>query len=194
MAITRRAFMQGAMLSACVLPGWTWPESEVKFGRRLQVDQVVFDARRSDALAFAQTARHLGAETRAFNGSVSPRECQDLLARLQIRKTAVAGLTDFRSLFLLQAMAAGAGLKPVLRIHHPTRGNADTHEAFGTQAYREICNSRLARYRDSWAHEAANLVLNLPMRTGDVVQATDNLDEADLRVLGSRAMVTWVIA
>jgi hypothetical protein len=190
--IARRAFMQGAILGACALPGW--PLSAPAFPARLQVDQVIFDARRCQALAFAETARRLGANTRAFCGDVCHRACHDLFVRSRTRKTAVAGLTDFPSLFLLQAMAADAGLQPVLRIHHRAGDDSDTHEAFGAQAFRAISDSRFARCGDRWPREAAHVVLNLPAREPDAVRHADNLCEANLRVLASRAMVTWVMA
>ena len=192
MSITRRAFLRGAILGACALPCWTL--SELGRTARLQVDQVIFDARRDHALAFAETAQRLGAKTRALSGDAAQRECRDLFVRSKTEKTALAGLTDFPSLFLLQAMAADVGLYPVLRIHHRMRLDMDTHEAFGLQSYRAICDARFARRSASWAAEAALLVLTLPARESNAVRQADNLREANLCVLASRALVTWVMA
>jgi hypothetical protein len=188
-SITRRAFVQGAMLGACAMPAWTLS----RLGG-LRVDEVIFDARRCHALAFADAARRLGATTRALCGDASHREYRALFARSQSARTAVAGLTDFRSLFFLQMLAADAGLHPILRIHHRSRDAIDTHEAFGTRSYRTVANASFARRGDSWAREAAYLVLNLPARELDAMRHTDNLCEANSRVLASRAMVTWVMA
>jgi hypothetical protein len=192
MSITRRAFLQGAILGACALPCWTL--SELARPDHLKVDHVIFDARRYHALAFAETARRLGANTCAFSSDAAQRECRDLFVRSKTEKTALAGLTDFPSLFLLQAMAADVGMYPVLRIHHRTRQDMDTHEVFGVQLYRAICDARFARRGASWAAAAAHLVLNLPAHEFNAVPAADNLREADLRVLASKAMVTWVMA
>ena len=192
MSITRRAFLQGAMLGACALPCWMM--SELARSEHLQVDHVIFDARRYHALAFAETARRLGANTCAFSSDAAQRECRDLFVRSKTEKTALAGLTDFPSLFLLQAMAADVGLYPVLRIHHRMRQDMDTHEAFGLQSYRAICDARFARRSASWAAEAAHLVLTLPARESNAVRQADNLREANLCVLASRALVTWVMA
>jgi len=192
MSITRRAFLQGAMWGACALPCWTL--SELGRPEQLRVDHVIFDARRYHALAFAETARRLGAHTCAFRSDAAQRECRDLFVRSKTEKAAVAGLTDFPSLFLLQAMAADVGLYPVLRIHHRTRQDMDTHEVFGIQLYRAISDARFACRGASWAAEAAHLVLNLPAHEFKAVRPADNLREANLRVLASRAMVTWVMA
>jgi hypothetical protein len=180
------------MLGACAMPAWTL--SRLGRPERLRVDQVIFDARRCHALAFADAAQRLGATTRALFGDACHREYRDLFARSQSATTAVVGLTDFRSLFFLQLMAADAGLRPILRIHHGSRDAIDTHEAFGPRAYRTIANARFARRADYWAREAAYLVLNLPARELDAVRHADNLCEANLGLLASRAMVTWVMA
>jgi hypothetical protein len=192
MSITRRAVLQGAILGACSLR--VWPASRLRPGERLTVEQVIFDARRYHALAFAAAAQRHGASARAFCGDVAQAESHDLFAGLRTRKTAVAGLTDFPSLFLLQAMAADAGLRPILRIHHRTPGGVPVHETFGAHALRAFCESRFARCGDHWANEAAHVVLNLPAPEVGAPSYADNLKEANLRVLASRALVTWVMA
>jgi hypothetical protein len=191
MAITRRTFFQRAMLGACALPGWT--SFELLPPERLEIEQVIFDARRSDALVFGEAARRLDTSTHALCGDISDRQYYDLFLNVQRRRRAVAGLTDFRSLFFLQAMAADAGLYPVLRIHHGSRADGCTHEAFGMHAYRAVCNSRLASCAGCWAHEAACLALTAPA-LGPSAAGGDNLREANSRVLASGALVTWVMA
>jgi hypothetical protein len=162
-------------------------------------DQVLFDARRSHALAFAEKARQLGARTRAISGDVADAGLLDLAAhrnavQSRARRTAVAGMTDFRSLFLLQAIAADAGLHPVLRIHHPVLGKITGHEAFGAPLYRFMSEVRLKECGEYWAPQAARLVLGLPAPAAYTPPQAGNLGEANLRSLGSRALVTWVMA
>jgi hypothetical protein len=191
MSITRRGFLRGA-LAACALPAAAIAEPERP--GCLSIHQVIFDARRSHALSFAETARGLGAPTQAFGGNALQLEYRDHFVRSKARGAAVAGLTDFPSLFWLQAMAADAGLHPVLRIHHGTREGMGAHEAFGAERYRAISTSRLTRCGSRWADEVARLVLNLPARELDGAPKGGNLPEANLRVLASRGMVTWVMA
>ena len=205
MSITRRTFLRGAGFSACALPLWACAQSAgQQCLRHLQYEEVIFDARQSHALAFAETARQLGARTRAIRGDISAECFQDVCARWRTTRwraprTAVAGITDFRSLFLLQTMAADAGLRTVLRVHHHSHAETPVHEAFGVQLYRGMSDARLAHCGEGWAPRVARLVLGLPVRglpprgAGPVPPA-GNMDEANLGSLGSRALVTWVMA
>jgi hypothetical protein len=200
MTITRRTFLRGAGFSACALPLWACAQSAgQQCLRHLQYEEVIFDARQSHALAFAETARQLGARTRAIRGDISAECFEDARARWHTTRwraprTAVAGITDFGSLFLLQTMAADAGLHTVLRIHHHTNDGTTTHEAFGVQRYRAVADARLAQCGEGWAPQVARLVLGLLARGAGPAPPAGNLDEANLRALGSRALVTWVMA
>src|ERR1700753_2482914 len=148
MSITRRFFLRGMMWGACVLPYWAC--AELKFPGRMQVARVVFDARRHHALVFAQTARSLGAITQPFRGEPSHRECQDLFLQSKMQRKAVAGITDFTSLFLLQEMAADVGMCPVLRVHHRPHEGGHWHETFGAKTYRALGDARLADSGPRW--------------------------------------------
>ena len=209
MTITRRTLLRRAVFGACALPVLACAQGAgLRRSRYLQYEEVIFDARRSHALAFADTAGQLGARTRAIRGDISAECFQDMCARWHTTRwrsprTAVAGITDFRSLFLLQTMAADAGLHTVLRIHH-ARAETTAHEAFGVQLYRDMTDTRLAHCGDAWAPQVARLVLGLPERglpahelsahgAGPAAPA-GNMDEANRRALGSRALVTWVMA
>jgi hypothetical protein len=192
-SITRRAFFRDAILGASALLGRTSSCTLVRHGK-LQIHQVLFDARQPDALEFAATAHRMGASMRAIRGHVPDRCFEDLCVQWRTKRTAVAGITDLRSLFLLQAMAADAGVRPVLRIHHRASRGATAHEAFGAAAYSSMSDQCLAGSGDRWASEAARLVLSLPASTAGAPQQTGNLDEANQQALGSRALVTWVMA
>jgi hypothetical protein len=193
MPITRRAFFRDALLGASALPGWA-ACGALERPPKLQLQQIIFDARRPHALEFAEMARRMGASTRAIRGDVSARWFEDFCVRWRTRRTAVAGITDFRSLFFLQAMAADAGLRPVLRIHHGASRDTSAHEAFGAQAYRAMSDERLGCSGERWASAAARLVLSLPAGAVSAPRPPGNLGEANERALGSRELVTWVMA
>ncbi len=192
MSITRRAFFRNAIWGACALPGWI-SSSELLQRPKARVDRIVFDARRPHALEFADTARRMGVSTHAIRGDVADRGLEDLCTPWRTQRTAVAGITDFRSLFLLQAMAADAGMRAVLRIHHRASGFAAAHDAFGAPAYRTWADACLAGSGERWASAAARLVLSLPQGGPAVPRQTGNLGAADQHALGSRELVTWVI-
>jgi hypothetical protein len=196
---TRRAFLRGAALGAWTLPIWSLsvlaePPSVFRPAGLLEFDRIIFDARRPHALAFGEAAHLLGARTHATWGDVDDRWYEDLYRRWRTRKTPAAGITDFRSLFLVQMMAADVGLRLVLRIHHGLRGAPAAHEAFGAHMYRAMSNARLAGSGRYWSREAARLVLNLPERGAAETRYIGNLNEANLRTIDSNALVTWVIA
>jgi hypothetical protein len=199
MSTTRRAFLQSVALSVCALPSCSSSALTARPIVRqptglLQIERVFFDARQTHALAFAETARQWGARTRAIWGDVDDRWYEELCRRWRTKRTAVAGMTDFRSLFLLQMMAADAGLRPVLRIHHGARGDSAAHEAFGAHMYRALTEARLANGGGYWSRKTARLVLSLPECDALTMRLTSNLHEANLRPLDSKALVTWVIA
>ncbi len=194
MSITRRAFFRDAVLGACTLPGLISSFELERAADFARIDEVVFDARQSAALEFAKTAARLGARTRAIRGDVTERCFEDLCVRWRAKRAPIAGLTDFRSLFLLQMMAGDLGLRPVLRIHHGIRAGTVVHEAFGVQAYRAISDEYLAQCGERWACEAARLVFGLPRDLAGTARRMGNIGEANLQALGSRALVTWVLA
>jgi hypothetical protein len=167
---------------------------------RLEFDRIFFDPRRAHALAFGETARQLGVRTHALSGEVDDPCYDDLQRRWRIARTPVAGITDFRALFLLQMLASDAGLRPVLRIHHCRHGASTVHEVFGSSAYRETLHVRLSHAGMHWSRAAARLVLDLAANDlGDVNELSEMCRDADMstanmRALDSRALVTWAIA
>jgi hypothetical protein len=193
MSITRRTFFRNAIWGASALPGWISSSEQLR-RPQLRIDRIVFDARRPHALEFADTARGMGVSTHAVCGDVADRALEDLCARRRTRSTAVAGITDFRSLFLLQAMAADAGMRAVLRIHHRASRVPAAHDAFGAPTYRTWADACLADSGEGWASAAARLVLSLPPSAAAAPRQTGNLDAADQHALGSRDLVTWVMA
>jgi hypothetical protein len=197
MSTTRRVFLQSVTLSVCALPSWasvlTASPSVPPPPGLLRIERVLFDARRTHALAFAEAARQLGARTLAIWGDVEDPWYRQLSRRWQSRRVPIAGMTDFRTLFLLQTMAADAGLRPVLRIHHRMRDGSTAHEAFGAQMYRALSDQCLAQRGENWSRDIARLVTSLP-ECNAMTMRRGNLCEANLRALGSKSLVTWVIA
>jgi hypothetical protein len=107
----------------------------------------------------------------------------------------VAGITDFRALFLLQAMASEAGMRAVLRIHHRSHAASMVHEAFGSKTCRAAAAEHLSRAGIHWSSAAARLLLGLSasdLRGPE--DASNPRDGGNPRGLDSRMLVTWAIA
>jgi hypothetical protein len=204
MSTTRRDFLQRAALGALALPlGGMSAASEMAGIRpagsrgcagQPEFDRIFFDARRAQALAFGETARQLGGRIQATSGDIDDSCYDDLQRRWRIARTPVAGMTDFRVLFLLQTMASDAGLRPVLRIHHCGQGASVVHQAFGSNVNRAISRAHLSHAGPHWGRAAARLVACLAADDRDEICRAADMNTANLRVLDSRALVTWAIA
>ncbi len=199
MSTTRRAFLRTAV-GMLALPMLGMPDALDAHMRRadsqaravrIKFDRILFDARRAQALNFAETARELGAQTRAVSGDIDDPYYDDLRRRWQNARTPVAGITDFRVLLLLQMMASDAGMRPVLRIHHCGQGASMVHEVFGKEEYRAAAAADLTRAGSLWSGAAARLVLSLAAAQG---HGAVDVSAANRRDLDSRMLVTWAIA
>jgi hypothetical protein len=196
MSTTRRDFLQSAVLGALALPlgGMSAAGESRGCAGRLEFDCIFFDARRAQALAFSETARQLGGRIQATSGDIDDACYGDLQRRWRIARTPVAGMTDFRVLFLVQTMASDAGLLPLLRIHHRGQGASMLHQAFGSNVNRAISRAHLSHAGAHWGGAAARLVACLAADDRDEICRAADMNSANLRVLDSRALVTWVIA
>ncbi len=170
---------------------------------RIEFDRVLVDARRSQALAFGDTAYALGARIHAISGKMDDPCYEELRRRWRVAPTPVAGITDCRALLLLQMMACDAGMRPRLRIHHRGHAASMVHEAFGSPAYRTAAAAHLSRAGMHWSGAAARLILDLSANDfgepGDAIDPGARRDVAEvspanLRVLDSRVLVSWAIA
>jgi len=146
MSTTRRFFLRGAALGILALPicgmaagaESTHVRPAGARGRtgRLDFDRIFFDpaertrwllARRYASWAFRLT-RFQGYRRPVLRGFATP---------LADRENALAGITDFRALFLLQMMASDAGCARFAHIHHCGHGASMWHE-YSLDAYREL--------------------------------------------------------
>ncbi len=202
--------MRNAALGAFALPilgmpagnesARTQPINSRAVAGPLQFDRILYDARRPQALAFGETARRSGARIHGISGDVDDACYEDLQRRWHVARVPVAGITDFRVLALLQAMASDAGLRPVLRIHHCGHDASMVHEAFGRSVCRGASHALLSRAGMHWGRAAACLVVSLAadgdgeMHGAAEMQGAAEMSAADLRAFDSHALVTWVIA
>lgn len=172
---------------------------------RFTFDHILYDARRAQALDFGETARELGAQTRALSGEIDDPCYEYLRRRWQLARTPMAGITDFRALALLQMMAWDAGMRPVLIISHCGHGASMVHEAFGAGAYGAECTAHLSRAGSRWSGAAARMVLRFAagepgdsgqmLGVGDPRETRGAVDSSgNPRALDSRVLVTWAIA
>lgn len=200
MPTTRRTFLRttatiGALsLPTALLGRARLPLEPLDTGPALDVSTIVYDKRYAEAIAFAAECRSLGASVHPIEGQVHDVWQEHLYQSWRESKTPVAGLTDFRALFLLQMMARDAGMRPVLRAHHYVDGDETHHEVFGPQRLRGAATVRLVEADADWSRAIARLVVQLPAGHSSIRDGSSNVIDADARTLNHHTLVSWVIA
>src|SRR6266446_5611297 len=146
-----------------------------------------------DGQAFAAEARKLGAPSPTMAGRISDLWAQDLYFKWKLSAVPIAGLTPHHVWFLLDQMAAGAGLRTIYIAHHRKVGEGQVvHELFGPRAHladRSVLDASGA----AWRRAAARLILAVPT-AALMSRARSTILEASSRSIGSAELVSWIIA
>jgi hypothetical protein len=194
---TRRQFIEGAMaagIATAAVPSFaTTLGLNAHGGACLRLERVVFDERFADARAFADEARRRFVDTSAIDGSIHDLWYHDLYYRWRDEKSPIAGITDHRALFLLEMMAADAGMRVVHRIHHHESNGAYAHRIFGPLERRDELTARMSGIRGNWARHAADIVMSWPGSPTSMAPQHSNILNARLQALDARTLVSWII-
>jgi hypothetical protein len=146
-----------------------------------------------DGQAFASEARKLGAPSPTMAGRISDLWAQDLYFKWKLSAVPIAGLTPHHVWFLLDQMAAGAGLRTIYIAHHRKVGEGQVvHELFGPRAHladRSVLDASGAE----WPRAAARLILAVPT-AAPMSRARSTILDASSRSIGSAELVSWIIA
>ena len=198
---TRRSFIGTALaagaatLSAAVIaPGIrSTPARGAGQSDGLPLERVLFDARFEASVHFAAAARSRSAKTSAIEDSVHDLWYTDLYHQWRERRSPIAGMTDFRTLFLLEMMAADAGMRVVHRIHHHRIGTAYSHDVFGPLAHRAELIGRMSGAHDTWAQEAAGIVTRWPNHLVTADARRSDILDAKRQELDLQTPISWII-
>lgn len=194
---TRRQFIEGAVAAGiaavpvhavATTPGWSTAESS-----HLRLERVVFDERFADARDFAEQARRRSVRTSAIDGSIHDLWYHDLFYRWSDAQAPVAGMTDYRALFLLEMMAADAGMRVVHRIHHHESNGVYAHRIFGPLERRDEMMTRLPNAGAAWARCAADIVTSWPSSPTTSASRHSDILSARVQALDARTLISWVI-
>jgi hypothetical protein len=159
----------------------------------LPLERVLFDERFASARLFAAQAQSNGATTTAINGSIHDLWYTDLYYRWRETSSPIAGITDFRSLFLLEMMAADAGMQVVHRVHHHAGDGAGSHHIFGPLARRVELQDRFSVAQNHWAQCAADIVTSWPAQLSWSANRSD-IASAAMQQLDARTLISWIIS
>ena len=198
---TRRSFIGTALaagaatLSAAVItPGIrSTPARGTGQTDYLPLERVLFDARFEASVRFAAAARSRSAKTSAIENSVHDLWYTDLYHHWRERRSPIAGMTDFRSLLLLEMMAADAGMRVVHRIHHHSTGPGYRHDIFGPLALRAELVGRMSGAHDAWAPEAAGIVTSWPSHLTTPDAGRSDILTAKRQELDLQTPISWII-
>jgi hypothetical protein len=102
-------------------------------------------------------------------------------------------MTDYRALFLLEMMAADAGMRVVHRIHHHESNGTYAHRAFGPLERRDEVLIRLSDAQAEWARRAADIVMSWPNAPTPIASGRSDILSAKFQALDARTLISWVI-
>ncbi len=195
---TRRQFIEGTIAAgfsvAAVAPSIVKAfERDAGSGSHLRLNRVVFDERVANARVFAEEARKRFVKTSAINGSLHELWYNDLYYHWRDEKSPTAGITDARSLFLLEMMATDAGMRVVHRVHHCESDGTYVHRVFGPLQRRDELAARMSGMQTNWARHAADIVMSWPSSPTSIAPQRSNILSARLQALDARTLVSWII-
>ncbi len=193
---TRRQFIGGAIcVAASVSASAALALSLLDNARgpRLPIGRVVFDGRFAAARSFGDEAERRGFATSSIEGRIQELWYRDLFYRWRDEKLPTAGMTDARTLFLLEMMAKDAGMRVVHRIHHLDIDGASTHQVFGLLARRAELSAKMADGRNPWSARAADIVLQWPNSARSTAASESDIQKARLQALDTQALVSWIL-
>jgi hypothetical protein len=195
---TRRQFIEGAIAAGAAV-ATVAPHIAQAFaldagtGSYLRLERVVFDERFANANLFADEARKRFVNTSAINGSIHELWYNDLYYHWRDKQSPTAGITDVRSLFLLEMMAADAGMSVVHRVHHYESDGTYDHRVFGPLQRRDELTARMSGIQANWARHAADIVMSWPNTTTSIALQHSDVLSAKLQALDARTLVSWII-
>jgi len=195
---TRRQFIEGAIAAGAAVA--TVAPSIVKafaldadMGSHLRLERVVFDERFANSSIFAEESRKRFVKTSAIDGSIHDLWYHDLYYRWRDDKSPIAGITDHRALFLLEMMAADAGMRVVHRVHHHELNGSYAHRIFGPLERRDGLAMQLSRAHTDWARSAADIAMSWPDSPTPVASEHSDILSAKLQTLDTKTLVSWII-
>jgi hypothetical protein len=164
----RREFLQtGVAVSALSLAIDSLPAAAASAStadaRRVAPYKAIFDPRYSEGRTFAQAAGALGIPIRAIEeGDVTDYWYDELDLLWRQGPVAIAGLTQFGPMFVLEQMANERGMRVVLRIEHQARPNGTFAHVMSAPAETVALAARLIEQGTHWPSAMAAAAARCP--------------------------------
>jgi hypothetical protein len=171
---------------ACVS---TAPPGLSGFAPAERFNKVLYDERAPAALAFAAEARRLGADVHAVRGDVTGVWFTALQPEWQASRISTAGLTCFKSWFVLDMMARDAGMRTVYLGHHESTPQGYAHRQFGPHSLSKASLDPTGQ----WGRQSARILMRFP-RNVSVARDQSSILEARDCEISNASLVSWIIA
>ena len=194
--LDRRDFMQGAAITTATAA--TGLSVGAARAATMSFHKVIFDEDFDQSRLFGAAAQRLGAKVYSIRGDVTKLWYDHLYHRWRRSPAAIAGMTQHASLFVLEMMAADAGLRVIHRTHHQILSDGSmVHEAFGPAAHLRrtwFTESPSTLWQSAWACRAAQIIMSWPADAARISKAHSNIIEARLRAVAPNTLISWIIA
>jgi hypothetical protein len=187
--VNRRQIIQLALSAGAALPCLG---AFAATAAKLALYGVLYDERSQPGLRFAAAASRHGARLLPTRGDVTDIWFNQLQPQWKQHQSAVAGLTDYHALFVLDMMARDAGMRAVyMAAHRAQAGGVFEHRLFGPRTLLRQASTQIVG--DDWADRAAQVLMQCP---GEMPVAARQSTIAQARncELRSADLVSWVIA
>jgi hypothetical protein len=194
LVLDRRRFVQSAIQGAAALTAIALPARPAAArAAAMRFHRVIFDSDFRQSRLFGVRAESLGALMHGIRGDVTDFWYDDLYHRWRLSPAPIAGMTGFKSLFVLEMMAADVGMRIIYRAHHcPLRDGSTSHSVFGPA--RQVSEIKLSRSEDAWTRAVAKTVMSWPAETLTISKAHSNIADARLTAVGPETLISWIIA
>jgi hypothetical protein len=187
--VNRRQIIQLALSAGAALPGL---RAFAATPAGLALYRVLYDERSQAGLRFAAAASRRGASVQPTRGDVTDIWFNELQPQWKQHQSAVAGLTDYHTLFVLDMMARDAGMRAVYIAAHRVRaGGVFEHRLFGPRTLLSQASAQITG--EDWAVKAAGVLMQCPDDM-PVAARHSSIAEARNYELRPADLVSWVIA
>jgi hypothetical protein len=158
---------------------------------RAPLFRAIFDGRSAEGLAFASEMRRRGVAISEIGTDIAKLWYGDLQAHLRESQAPFAGLTDRASLFCLEELARGVGMKVRYRVDHKANSLGQAHhDAAGPTSIIEAASKHHSRFGYGRAMAVLASQFDLSEPSGTQAQKRTGPFSPENTIV----LVSWVIA
>ncbi|QKF81043.1 hypothetical protein [Halarcobacter ebronensis] len=194
--ISRRSFIKSTSLGMTIFAtqAFSQPLSTLIFDNKKQniidLDYVIYDKGVKRSEEFAKKMAALGTKTYEINGDISNLWSEVIRPTWGIKNdTAIAGLTTYETLFVLQKVAFDRGMVLYFNAEHKIDGKDAIHNIKTTKNQFAKIKNNLGKY--SWTE---TLALNMNSYPYEKAQIRSDLKSVADSSANKEILYSWIIA